>query len=237
MVATLTHRSAQKLPNDWILVTGFGPFPGVEVNPTQLLAERLSGELFHGMPVVSCVLDVSFERAPIQLLEALSSGWPRFIVHFGVAAASEQIRVESQGVNCKSAKIPDVDGQQFSSSVVSASYPLNGIWRTSIPTAQLALSLNDHGYPAVSSDDAGRYVCNATYFHSLSHVAESGINRPSVFIHMPALSADAEPEDQSLTAWTPERLYESAAHIIDWIASNALEPGSSIKSATSSQST
>ena len=122
--------------------------------------------------------------------------------------------METQGVNCKSAEIPDVDGQLFQSSVVNASYPLNTILRTSIPTEQLAISLRDNGYPANSSDDAGRYVCNATYFNSLSLVAESGTATPSVFIHIPSAS---DPENKSSKSWPLDRLHESMAHIIDWI--------------------
>ena len=207
--------------SDWILVTGFGPFPGVEINPTQLLAERLNGEQYQGMSVVSCLLDVSFDRAATQLYEALSSGWPRFIVHFGVATGSSCISVETQGVNCKSAEVPDVDGELFQSCVVNASHPLNTILYTSIPTEQLVRSLNDHGYAALSSDDAGRYVCNATYFNSLSYVAESAVSTPSVFIHMPMV---AHPENKNSKAWTSDRLYESAAHIIGWIASHTATP-------------
>ena len=204
--------------DDWILVTGFGPFPGVEVNPTQILAERLAQEQFHGLSVVSLVLDVSFDRAAKQLLEALSNGWPRFIVHFGVATSSDRILVESQGVNCKSSDIPDVDEQQFESALVNTSYPINSVLRTSILTEDLARSLNDHGYPALYSENAGRYVCNATYFNSLAYVAESSTTTASVFVHTPAVCPDPDSNDQNLTVWTHERLYDSAVHIIDWLA-------------------
>jgi len=207
--------------SDWILVTGFGPFPGVEINPTQLLAERLSGAQFQGLSVVSVVLDGSFDRSAIQLHEALANGWPRFIVHLGVSTGAGCICVETQGVNCMSAEIPDVDGQLFQSSVVNASYPLNTILRTSIPTEQLAISLRDNGYPANSSDDAGRYVCNATYFNSLSLVAESGTTTPSVFIHIPSA---ADPGDKSSKSWSLDRLHESMTHIIDWIVNYTVGP-------------
>jgi pyroglutamyl-peptidase len=215
----LSQTSRKRAVDDWILVTGFGPFPGVEVNPTQILAERLTQEQFQGLSVVSRVLDVSFERAAKQLLETLCNGWPRFIVHFGVATGSDRIQVESQGVNCKSSDIPDVDDQQFESDAVNASYPLNSILRTSILTENLTRSLNEHGYPALYSEDAGRYVCNATYFNSLAYVAESKSTTMSVFIHVPAVCSDPDPKNQTMTTWTHERLYNSAAHIIDWLAS------------------
>ncbi len=216
----LIHPSGERAVDDWILVTGFGPFPGVEVNPTQILAERLNQEQFQGLSVVSIVLDVSFDRAAKQLLEALSNGWPRFVVHFGVATSSDRILVESQGVNCKSSDIPDVDEQQFESGLVNDSYPLNSILRTSILTENLARSLNENGYPALYSENAGRYVCNATYFNSLAYVAESKSTTASLFIHTPAVCPDPDPKDQTLTDWTHERLYNSAAHIIDWLASD-----------------
>ncbi len=131
--------------SDWILVTGFGPFPGVKVNPTQTLAERLAEAHFQGLKVVSRVLDVSFERAAEQLIEGLSDGWPRFMVHFGVATGSDRVRVETQGVNRKSASIPDVDGQKFEAAVVHAGHPLDAVLYTSMPAEKVAASLNELG--------------------------------------------------------------------------------------------
>jgi len=202
----------------WILVTGFGPFPGVENNPTQYLVERLSGASFQGIPVVSKVLDVSFERATEQHKAMISTNWPSFIVHFGVATGSKVIRVESQGVNSKSSDIPDIDGQQFQSSVVNEAYPLNQILRTQLPIDELVKSLNDRGFSALSSNDAGQYVCNATYFNSLAHVAESAKKVPCIFIHIPGLFPTHDSGARSTLGWNSERIYNAAVHIIEWIS-------------------
>jgi pyroglutamyl-peptidase len=206
--------------NDWILVTGFGPFPGVEVNPTQTLAERLSNTTFHDMPVVSRVLDVSYQRSAEQLFEHLGGAWPHCIVHFGVATGSDQVRIETQAVNRKAADIPDVDGEEFEQAVVHADHPLDAVLQTRLRADQIVASLNENGFPARTSDNAGRYVCNSLYFNSLAFLELSGVERPSVFVHMPPVGADPEPDSPEQTSWTDERLFEAAAHLVGWIAAN-----------------
>ncbi|ONK61703.1 uncharacterized protein A4U43_C08F32690 [Asparagus officinalis] len=56
------------------------------------------------------------------------------------------------------------------------------IW-TSLPVGEITKSLTSMGYPVMPSDDAGRFVCNYVYYHSLRFAEHNG-NR-SLFVHVP----------------------------------------------------
>lgn len=55
--------------------------------------------------------------------------------------------------------------------------------QTSLPIQEIAKALSKKGYHVMTSDDAGRFVCNYVYYHSLRFAEENGIK--SLFVHVP----------------------------------------------------
>ncbi len=206
-------------PPDWALVTGFGPFAGVEANPTQRLAEQLDGLNLGAVRVSGHVLDVSFARAPLQLRGLVESGWPRFLVHFGVATTADHIRIETQAVNLAAPEVQDVDDRQPENTPVHGAFPLGQHLPTKVPAQDLVDHLNAAGLPARLSDDAGRYVCNALYFHSLAALHKAEAQAPCIFVHLPPVESDPTPESEADTAWTEERHLAAGTQILRWLLS------------------
>lgn len=63
--------------------------------------------------------------------------------------------------------------------------------QTTLPVNELTKSLRKIGYDVVPSDDAGRFVCNYVYYHSLRLAEQHGIK--SLFVHVPLfLTIDEE---------------------------------------------
>ena len=207
---------------DWILVTGFGPFPGVDVNPTQVLAEQFSRTTMNGLKVVARVLDVSFERSAAQVREVIEGqgNAPRAIIHFGVSVGADKIHIERQAVNRKAAGIPDVDGHHYEGDVICSTHALDDVLDTAVDVEALVKSLNQAGLQAYLSDDAGRYVCNSTYFNSLAMLLETGIGSLVLFVHIPSIGSDPEPNSPKATAWTEVRLFSAAKHVLQWTMSS-----------------
>jgi pyroglutamyl-peptidase len=200
----------------WILVTGFGPFPGVPDNPTARIARRLDGLEYGGARVRAFVLDVSYLRAAQQVRAAVEGrGWPAFVVHFGVACSADRVRVETVAINRKDASIADIDDHLGEAARIDDSHALDARVGTTIDAASLTAALNEQGVPAKVSDDAGRYVCNATYFQSLIWLAAEGVATPCVFVHVP----DIEPGsvDPSGAAWTDDRLFACGDGVLRWM--------------------
>ncbi|KAE8776912.1 hypothetical protein D1007_50407 [Hordeum vulgare] len=66
--------------------------------------------------------------------------------------------------------------------------------QTTLPVKELTKSLRKTGYDVMPSDDAGRFVCNYVYYHSLRFAEQHGIK--SLFVHVPLFSTvDEEMDD------------------------------------------
>ena len=61
------------------------------------------------------------------------------------------------------------------------------IKQTTLPVKEISKSLQQMGYDVMPSDDAGRFVCNYVYYHSLRFAEKHGIR--SLFVHFPLFSA------------------------------------------------
>lgn len=67
--------------------------------------------------------------------------------------------------------------------------------QTSLPVEEMAKTLAKMGYEVTISDDAGRFVCNYVYYHSLRFAEHNGIK--SLFVHVPLfLTIDEETQMQ-----------------------------------------
>ncbi len=184
-----------------LLLTGFGPFPGVADNPSARLVETLAASLpLPGFDLHHAVLPTEWhavaETAP-ALLEATR---PDIVVHFGVCSAASTIRIECTAVN---ATTPSEDA--------AGRHPRHPLIRpdggaqlhTGLRTAELARALRERGFPALPSLSAGRYLCNFLYYQSLDWGARRKKAPLTLLVHIPP------PEEAS--GFTSEARLHSAA--------------------------
>jgi len=164
-----------------LLVTGFGPFPRVPVNPSAELAARIAGDprlrRLLGKPPRLLILRTAYEAIPAMLEPALSQH-PDAVLMIGVAGRARRVRVETRALNRASRLFPDASGRVAGRLALDRDGPAI---RRSAPAARVLVALRRRGLAAKSSRDAGRYLCNASYFRAL---AESC---PVVFLHIPPL--------------------------------------------------
>ena len=97
-----------------VLVTGFEPFGGSPLNPSALVAERLSGERFRDAEVRTAVLPVVGGTGPGSAraaLDALLDEVPAdAVIHFGEAHLRSEVSVERVAVNLRDYAIADNAG-------------------------------------------------------------------------------------------------------------------------------
>ncbi|KQO63299.1 peptidase C15 [Methylobacterium sp. Leaf88] len=161
-----------------LLVTGFGPFPGVPRNPSAALARRigaLARPKLGGIPVRVLILRTTYAAIPDRLAPALAEA-PAAILMLGVATRAKRVRVEMQGRNRTSRLFPDASGRTASRLTLERDGPPA---RRSPAAASALATLRGHGIAAVPSRDAGRYLCNASYFRALRE------SPPALFVHIP----------------------------------------------------
>lgn len=169
-----------------ILLTAFEPFGSHLTNSSEqvlvALPDRIAGAAVHKI-----VLPVSFSHSIEPIAEYIDSNAIDWIVAMGQAARRIEISLERTAVNIADAKLPDNDGFRPCSEKVIENAPSS--CNTTLPIDAICESMKSTGIACHVSHNAGRYVCNALYFHLLyifSHVQ-------SIFVHLPSL---AEKDDK-----------------------------------------
>ncbi len=167
-----------------VLLTGFGPFPGVAENPSAWLVETLAeqppspeydGELH------ARVLPTEWEATALmpRLYETLQ---PHVMIHFGLSERAKTFRIERSAHN-RAALRADARGAMPSGRVIRPEGPDR--FDTKLPAGALAAHLKSCGLAAVTSRSAGGYLCNFLYYHSLDWARRQKGARLVVFVHVP----------------------------------------------------
>mmetsp|Transcript_4299 Transcript_4299/g.10562 ORF Transcript_4299/g.10562 Transcript_4299/m.10562 type:complete len:226 (+) Transcript_4299:127-804(+) len=195
----------------YLHVTGFGPFCGVETNPTTHLMERLSNAAPSSSPATSSLSDRLFACGCVLLstsvlvvsgkavdadLKSLTEAedarqkhYPLapndFLlrIHFGVHGSATKVHVESTAWNEANFRCPDEAGWQ------PIKEPIDATAADSLQSGLPLQALIDEAAltcstPALLSTDPGRFVCNYTYFRSLQRTAVCP-RSDAVFVHVP----------------------------------------------------
>jgi pyroglutamyl-peptidase len=103
------------------------------------------------------------------------------VVHFGLSRSAKGVVIERSGKRRVDPTRPDAAGFAPPSGLCRRSGPDN--IAATFPVDRILAALIEVGFPAMASDDAGGYVCNATFYRSL-RVAPAG-KRLVGFVHVP----------------------------------------------------
>jgi pyroglutamyl-peptidase len=183
------HQSQSNRPA--VLLTGFGPFPGVPANETERLVPELTAaarDIFKSHTIHCEILATEWTTGPARLKELLDLYTPVLALHFGVAQDATGFRIECEGHNaCRLA--PDARGEVPPSLNLIADGALSQ--SATVPVGAIVQRLRSLGLPAYMSNDAGRYLCNAVLYHSLSAATRNQRGFRAGFIHIPTDLAGA----------------------------------------------
>ena len=193
-------------------LTGFGPFSGVEQNPTEQLVQRLQNQSFPGLSLTTDILPVSYKGSFRHAQTALREQSFKTILHLGVSAKDNTLRLERQAINSMSASIPDNDGIINLNLSIDEVMPSSHVLQTGVELEELVQSLREQGTEVKISKDAGQYVCNALYYQSLQWAQKQTETPQVLFVHVPQVGNVSEEGN----LWTLESLEESIQSLLEW---------------------
>lgn len=176
-----------------LLLTYFGPFPGVPVNPTVALAEGAVRALNTARPdlrVVARELPVSYDGSSAALRAALQEVQPDALISLGVAVGRDVVSLEQVAINLDSAGIEDNDGDRRCDEPIVPDG--REAYFSSLPVRASFERLRAAGEPVEISYTAGTYVCNHVFYEGQRISRELGLRIPAGFVHVPAICADGE---------------------------------------------
>lgn len=165
-----------------ILITGFEPFGGESLNPSQILLEKFQQDSVFSEQVDFMLLPVVFERAQIQLGNVLNDQHYDWVFHLGQAGGRETVSVEQVALNWMGA-LQDESGYVPDEAAIESSKPAAYI--SPLPLRKLVVELKAKGLPVSLSQSAGVFLCNFVYFQSCQILEAQGRGAHAVFIHVP----------------------------------------------------
>jgi pyroglutamyl-peptidase len=179
-----------------ILLTGFGPFPGVAKNATQTLVPHLvkaARPLFPTHDILGEILPTEWTAAPERLGRLLEKVEAVLILHFGVSQEAQGFQLELISRNLRTA-LQDGAGELPASERVIETGP--ELLAATLPAERIAARLLGLGYPCSTSDNAGSYLCNALLYHSLAAARGRPVPHLAGFVHLPASLVGYGPDGQ-----------------------------------------
>ena len=168
-----------------ILVTGFEPFGGDVVNPSQELAKAVDGYSVGGCGVRGVILPVEHRGARAIVAEALEDPALVGVVHLGLAGGRARLALERVGVNAMDYPLPDNTGMRISGECCVAGGP--AAYFATLPLRSMLEALTAEGIPAYLSHTAGTYLCNQMLYWTLHEISRRSLPVRAGFIHVPWL--------------------------------------------------
>jgi pyroglutamyl-peptidase len=196
-----------------VLITGFGPFPGAQFNPTTALPHRLAARRRPALAEVERIAHVfrtSYAAVDADLPALLERVRPDVVLLFGVATRTDYLRVETRARNARSVLFSDVDGHRPGRSAIAtaASATLAGSARHAV----LLAAVRAKRLPTRLSHSAGRYLCNFAYWRALEAAQRGGALVQ--FIHVPMVRRGPVRAASSRRRLTPADLLRAGEAIL-----------------------
>ena len=188
-----------------LLITGFGPFPGILKNSSEAFAPLLAYRVANHLPnlqTACAILPTEWQAAPHLLCRLLDELQPHLCLHFGVQGGAKGLVLETIARNHAGDKL-DAAGLAPPSVMLQTGAP-HMLLPAVGPGCLLGQALRQ-GLPVAASVNGGDYVCNALFFHSLlaarRHAQPDGRRRLVAFLHLPVRVGGAGlAEDDALNA-------------------------------------
>jgi pyroglutamyl-peptidase len=171
-----------------VLITGFGPFPGMPHNPSGTIATQLATlrrPALQNLSRAAHLFPTSYAAVDRELPRLIAKHRPKILLMFGVAGRKRFMRIETIARNRQSVLHPDVAGQTPPTLATARKAPSQRRGRAPFVRLQHAARLA--GADARISRDAGTYICNYVYWRALEEAGRSPAPDIIVFVHVPNL--------------------------------------------------
>lgn len=184
-----------------VVISGFGPYEGVEVNPAHEVPEILAREGLEEPDVASDIdlddvrvsihavpLPISFTKAWPTLLSTIEQTHPHVVIATGLKRAARGMLLERCATNLMDADRPDADNVLPDREPIDPQGPA-AYW-TGLPLRSIIGEFTKRDIPASLSSDAGTYVCNSL-FYRLQHWATGQDRVLAGFVNFPTVTNSA----------------------------------------------
>lgn len=167
-----------------ILLTGFEPFGGSNINPSIESCKPHNGKKFNDCIFKVVEIPLRYDEIKPALIKAIEETNPSAIVCTGQSGSGE-IRLERVAINIADARIPYNCGTQPVDKTIASDGPV--AYFSTLPLRKLLDELLEAKIPSVISNTAGTFGCNHIFYELMYYRAEKELDIPAGFVHVPSL--------------------------------------------------
>ena len=172
-----------------ILLTGFDPFGGENINPSYEAVKRINN--FDNIEIIKSEIPTSFVLGPQKVLNICKLEDPDIIICMGQAGGRKYISLERLAFNYMNARIPDNDKNMPQNTNIYVGGEL--AYETSFDLNKIMLKLPKDKFEI--SYNAGTFVCNTVYYSILKYAKEN--NKSALFVHVPYIKEQIKDDETS----------------------------------------
>jgi len=195
-----------------ILVTGFEPFDGFTINPSEKVAKAVNGKNINQHSITGIVLPLDYKNALGILDDAIEKQRPDYILCCGQANRAV-ITIERIAINILSTKRSDNYDNTPETDIINQEGP--AAYFANLEPQRLVEVLKKKDIPADVSYYAGAYGCNWLLYNVMHRIETGMIDAKATFIHLPPIPAQAIQKDMMSLATMPlDLLIDAIVEII-----------------------
>ncbi len=169
-----------------ILVSGFKPFLGETLNPSEKIVTEIVGL---DRTIRTLILPVEFKKSFDLLRAEITKKSPDYLLMLGQATGRKDIALEKVALNWVQTIHQDEAGKTPKTDFIKKGDPL--ALMTSFPVDIIFEKLKKQKFPVEISFSAGTFVCNDLYYRVLSEFPKL----KAIFIHLPLVTEQLTPAD------------------------------------------
>ncbi len=165
-----------------VLITGFTPFGGEDINPAYEAIKGLEDNI-NGAQIIKKEISTVFYKSIEELDTIIGQENPIIVICVGQAGGRFDITPERVAINIDDARIKDNEGNQL----IDKKIYDNGenAYFSTLPIKAMVQKIREAGIPASISNTAGTFVCNHLMYGLLYLIHNKYPNIRGGFIHVP----------------------------------------------------
>ncbi len=178
-----------------VLLTGFEPFAGASMNPSQEIVRIISADAasFKNIELHCAILPVEYSAAEMQLIELAESLEADFVISLGQAEGRTKVSFEKVAINLDDASLADNSGETRMNQPIDASD--REAYFSSLTIEHMLKAVKAVDVPAAVSLSAGSFVCNHAFYAISAWAEKASAKRQTKvragFIHVPLIDEQA----------------------------------------------
>jgi pyroglutamyl-peptidase len=174
-----------------LLLTGFEPFGGYKINPSEAIAQKLDGKIISNISVIGKSIPLRYREICTYMNQLIEESTPSFIINMG-QAPRPSIAIERVALNIADAsKVAYNCGTTPDNQPIVEKGPV--AYFSSLPVKKLVTYLLRNKIPSYVSNTAGTFGCNQIMYCTLNYLHQHSLDNSvkAGFIHLPLLPEQA----------------------------------------------